>query len=626
MKFLLPLLILVFLSSLTYSQELRGTWLSRNQLVSKELIAVEMDSLAANNFNVVYVDAWSRGYPLWQSKTFLKETGYSTDPIYKNRDILAETIAEAHRVGIEVEAWFEYGFVGGWSGNQPAGSMGPIFKNHSNWVEQNVWGNTQDSISSGVFYWMSHTRPDVQNFLISLMTELARNYDLDGIELDRIRLAGLEWGYDSYTDSLYKSEHNGIAPPKNYSDASWLRWRADKINQFIARSYDSVKSINPNLNISNAPSLYSSNSYTAYNDLAQDWVTWVNSGTVDNVQIQSYVSSSSTFGSIMNYAAKLISDKNKAFPCFAVSPNGVKISNSELVNFIKTTRANGFKGNSIWYYPDLIPIFPFLKSTVYSTKTYPPYSKQDWRDYHSISLLSDSANIIKKGNWLQSSIYGFNGPSYYCTSSDSASLEYYPSIHKSGFYEVYVYNIISSNRTDSAKYTLIDSLGNEKNYFVSQSNINNKGWFKLDDIYLGKGKNLAVKLDNNNLQAGKLLSADAVMIILNRRLSPDTKITDINSRIESHNKMSYDFNLKSYPNPFNNQFQITFTVDDMSRYSLNIFNILGQRVYHLNGEPKHLGENQMHLNFDTTNLPTGVYFVNLSQGNKQESIKIVLTK
>ncbi len=112
----------------------------------------------------------------------------------------------------------------------------------------------------------------------------------------------------------------------DYQDANWLRWRGDKLNDFAKRIRDSVKAVNPNLNISNAPSLYSSNSYTSYQSFAQDWVAWVNGDYVDNVQVQSYVTSASSFGNILDYIPTLISNKDKIFPCFALKPGGTTLT------------------------------------------------------------------------------------------------------------------------------------------------------------------------------------------------------------------------------------------------------------------------------------------------------------
>lgn len=59
-----PFLCFLLLNGLTYSQELRATWIVRDQLNSKEAITLAIDSIKSRNFNAIYVNVWSRGYPL----------------------------------------------------------------------------------------------------------------------------------------------------------------------------------------------------------------------------------------------------------------------------------------------------------------------------------------------------------------------------------------------------------------------------------------------------------------------------------------------------------------------------------------------------------------------------------
>lgn len=616
------LIIFFLLSTLCFAQELRGTWIARNSLATKELLAQAMDSLASNNFNIVYVNAWSRGYPLWQSEVFFKETGIRIDPDYSDRDIMAEAVAEAHRVGLHVEAWFEYGFVGGWAGNQPVGVKGPIFQVHPDWVARKVDGSEIDGSN---FYWMIHTHQKVQDFLIALATEVTNNYDLDGIELDRIRYSSLEYGYDSYTDSLYRSENNGNPPPLNYQDSNWLRWRADNLNNFAKRIRDSIKAVNPNINISNAPSLYSSNSYTSYNSFAQDWVTWVNNGFVDNVQVQSYVGSASSFGSILDYIPNLINNKSKIFPCFAVKPGGTALTSSEVLQFISTSRNKGFNGNSIWYYSDLIPYFSTLKSESFQLKNYPPFSSPDWREFYKVVLISDNINAVRSGEWINSTLLGYNGASIYANSSISSSVDYYVDVPADGIYEVYAFTVVGSNRTDSALYHIIDSNGTSTQKYINQSVSSSRRWFKLGDYNLKQGRQLVIQLSNNGLEIGEVVSADAVMISLNRRFSPNVNTNVIDEDFDSHpNKES--FNLKNFPNPFNSQTTISFTLNSMDPYKINIYNIVGERIFETVEKPLGLGVNKLEISMDSSRFTSGIYLVNLAQAKKNESLKIILSK
>jgi hypothetical protein len=516
-------ILLLIATTVCYSQQLRGTWLSRNSFTSKSLLAAEMDSLAANNFNVVYVDVWARGYTHWKSNAFYSNTGIYIDPTYDGRDILDEAIAEGHRNGLQVVAWFEYGFVGGWTGNIPPGQKGPIFNAHPDWVAKKKDGTEIDGSN---FYWMIHTHIGVQNFLIALAAEIARNYDVDGIQLDRIRYSSLDYGYDSVTVNLYKTEHGGSSPPTNISNSGWIRWRADKLNDFVARFYDSIKTINPFLQVSNAPSHYSSTLYTSYNSFCQDWIWWVDNNKVDDVQLQMYVASSTTFGAYLNFVIANVINKSKVYPSFAIKPGGTAITDTELLNFFTVTAQKGFAGNTIWYFDDLVSRFSFIKSNVYAINVSLPYSTHDWRQYQVITPISNTNDAVRLGNWMNSSNAGFSGNSIYTTKSVPSSIDYYCNIPVDGYYEVYVFNVVSSNRTNNAEYTIYHSNGTQNTY-VDQTNTNNTRWVKLSDFYFTSGRKRIVQLTNSNLPADKFLSADAVFISLNRRLSPVELITTL---------------------------------------------------------------------------------------------------
>ena len=107
--------------------EVRAVWVARDGLTSRQQIAATLDQLAAANLNVVCVNCWSRGFTIHPSSVLQAACGQSQDPGFLGRDPLAEFVLEAHRRGIEVEAWFEYGFMFGWSGwyAGPSGT-GPV--------------------------------------------------------------------------------------------------------------------------------------------------------------------------------------------------------------------------------------------------------------------------------------------------------------------------------------------------------------------------------------------------------------------------------------------------------------------------------------------------------------------
>lgn len=620
LKIILALLCFIAGAELT-AQELRGTWIARNSLSSKDALAAAIDSLAKNNFNVIYINLWSRGYPLWQSDVFFNETGLYIDPTYQTRDILAETIAEAHRHGIHVEAWFEYGFVGGWTGNQPAGVKGPIFQAHPDWVAKKKDGTEIDGSN---FYWMVHTRRDVQDFLIALCTEVVRNYDLDGIELDRIRYSSLEYGYDSYTDSLYRAENNGNPPPVNVNDPVWLRWRADKLNDFMARAYDSIKTINPNINVSNAPSLYSSSSYTSFNSFCQDWAWWVNNDKVDNVQVQMYVGSAATMSNILDYLHNnLTPRKTKVFPAIAIKPGSTTLPLTEIGNMITLTRQKGYGGNAIWFYSDLPGVFPYLKANFYQAKTHPPFSPADWREIVKTVPLTDTANIRLNGTWAVSTLPGLTGTSLSTSMRDSASIEYYVNVSEDGWYEVNVYNVIAVNRSDSANYRIYDKNGQVKEAFVDQSRSENRRWLKLGDVQLQKGRSKVVELTSRFLDEGKVLSADAVYIKLNRRLSPDV-VSGLDSESRGEKKSpEKQIEIGLFPNPAKDYFKYSVFLKNEPLAVVSISDLLGQKIWQaLIPEGLKTATGRV----DISDFASGVYFVTVNQGDKVGLAKLLIQK
>jgi uncharacterized lipoprotein YddW (UPF0748 family) len=505
--------------------EVRATWLARDSLTSKETLAQAMNRAASNNFNVVFVNAWSRGYPLWRSQVFANETGVLIDPTYSNRDIMAEAVAEGHRNGLQVFAWFEYGFVGGWTGYLPGSSgKGKIFDVHPDWVAQQQDGTQIDSSN---FYWMAHTRPDVQDFLIKLACEVVANYDLDGIELDRIRYPSLAYGYDDYTKSLYAAEHGGQLPPAHTGNSQWIRWRADKLNVFHAAAYDAIKALNPRFIVANAPSAYSSSAYSAYNSFCQDWVWWVNSNKVDSIELQSYVSTATSFSNILNYVKTQVNEVAKINPSFALRPNGNWIAYPEILKFVDVARAGGFGGQAVWYYSDLNTsnYFPNLGTNRYAVPTAPAHLPADWRAYREVVLISNPVDAVRTGSWIQSANVGFSGPSIYANSGDLATVDYYCDVPTNGIYEVYAFQVVSGTRATNALHLTFDGAGNIRTNHINQTLSANGRWFKLGDVLLAPGRQRVAQISNQGIIAGRQVSADALMISLHRRLSRTPELT-----------------------------------------------------------------------------------------------------
>ncbi|MFA5668866.1 MAG: T9SS type A sorting domain-containing protein [Balneolaceae bacterium] len=81
---------------------------------------------------------------------------------------------------------------------------------------------------------------------------------------------------------------------------------------------------------------------------------------------------------------------------------------------------------------------------------------------------------------------------------------------------------------------------------------------------------------------------------------------------------------QNYPNPFNPTTNIQFTLQQAGTVSLKVFNMLGQEVATLvNGR---IGAGVQTVEFDASNLASGVYLYRLQAGNKIQTNKMMLIK
>lgn len=86
-----------------------------------------------------------------------------------------------------------------------------------------------------------------------------------------------------------------------------------------------------------------------------------------------------------------------------------------------------------------------------------------------------------------------------------------------------------------------------------------------------------------------------------------------------------EFNLaQNYPNPFNPSTTITFNLPQASEVSLKVFNMLGQQVATLiNGR---MNSGTQSIQFDASNLSSGMYIYRLQAGNISKTKKMMLIK
>ena len=97
------------------------------------------------------------------------------------------------------------------------------------------------------------------------------------------------------------------------------------------------------------------------------------------------------------------------------------------------------------------------------------------------------------------------------------------------------------------------------------------------------------------------------------------------SAATTHNQLNKFSLEQNYPNPFNPSTKITFDIQKRSDVTLKIFNVLGEVVTTLIDEQLSSGSHE--LDFNASNLSSGVYFYELNVNGKwQQTKKMSLVK
>lgn len=280
--------------------EIRGVWITNidsDVLFDRTRLSNSISQLQKLNFNTLYPVVWNWGYSLYPSQVAAKEVGKAMMPKKSietllgrslpakeglaGRDVLQEIVERGHRAKMAVIPWFEFGFMTT-APSDPAGS--DLAKRHPQWLTQKADGSTINKEGTHERVWLNPLNPEVQKFIKSLLVEVVKNYDVDGVQLDDHFGYPYQYGYDPLTVQMYQAEHQGKNPPQDAKDVEWTNWRAGKVTAFMKDLFKDIKKANPRaiLSVSPNPQEFSKEFFLA------DWEAWERAGLVEELVIQLY--------------------------------------------------------------------------------------------------------------------------------------------------------------------------------------------------------------------------------------------------------------------------------------------------------------------------------------------------
>ena len=268
------------------ADEFRALWADAYHpgLKTRQQIDEMVETARAGSLNALVVQVRRRGNTYYPSA--IDPWAPDADPGF---DALAYLVERAHAAGLEVHAWATTLAI--WNLDTPPAAPTHTFNLHGPGATgRDYWlmiGDGGDEDAGGIYY-LDPGHPDVVDYTVAVYEELARNYDLDGVQLDYVRYPGQNWGYNPTSLARFQAQ-TGRGDVPAPADAQWLQWRRDQVTALVRKVYLAVTAIDPGLRVSAATSAtylppdeaHPWETREPYTYHLQDWRGWLEEGIVD---------------------------------------------------------------------------------------------------------------------------------------------------------------------------------------------------------------------------------------------------------------------------------------------------------------------------------------------------------
>jgi len=211
-------------------------------------------------------------------------------------DPLQTLIDKAHAEGIEVHAWIIATAI--WNSAAPPldpdhvyNTHGPSATGYDDWVMTRYDGSRPGDT------YLDPGHPDAVDYIVSMYTSVVENYDVDGINFDRIRYPDGQlaawpldnsWGYNPVSLARFHAA-TGRSDRPLPDDPEWSQWRRDQVTNIVRKVYLETFAIKPDVRISASTITYGDGpdqlggweQSRPYRETLQDWRAWMEEGILD---------------------------------------------------------------------------------------------------------------------------------------------------------------------------------------------------------------------------------------------------------------------------------------------------------------------------------------------------------
>ncbi|HPT60503.1 MAG TPA: family 10 glycosylhydrolase [Bacillota bacterium] len=327
--------------------EIRGIWVTRSTLTSKESIIQMLSDVKDANLTDVFVQVNANGYAYYASDRL--------PPAVASFDPLGFVLEEAAKRDLRVHAWVN-AFTTGSLGSPPSDPRHVLFQ-HPEWSTVDIKGvpvleypKSRASEALPTQY-LEPGLPEVQRWVIDNCFEIVEKYPVAGIHLDFLRYPGSEFGYHPQALERFEEEHGalhlGFEVDGDFkAEEAFNRFRREQITFIIQSIFEGVKKCKRDVSVSAAV-------YPSYDDALnhkfQDWFTWLERGYADFVCPMIYTPDYDLFLHGLAEIMGLDIDQSKV----AVGLGAYQDQKEGVAEKIQTLKEHGFYGFVLFSYDAL---------------------------------------------------------------------------------------------------------------------------------------------------------------------------------------------------------------------------------------------------------------------------------
>ncbi len=348
-------------------------WPSKRNLTTEEqkneAVGI-LDKMKAANLNAVIFQARPQCDAFYKSEIepwsyyLTGKQGKTPEPFY---DPLEFWIEESHKRGMELHVW-----------------LNPYRAHHTTGGEVSQYSIVKKrpdlvvKLKSG-YYWLDPSKKETQDYSLSVVLDITKRYDIDGIHFD-----DYFYPYPSYNNDEDFPDHESwdkyLASGGTLSRSDWRR---ESVNTFIYNVYNGIKTIKPNVKFGLSPfgiwrprNPESVEGFDQHELLYADAKLWINKGWVDYWTPQLYWKISTyqqSFPVLLGWWKEQNLTNKHFWPGISIDRSNNTANSMEVINQIMTVRGMlpESPGNVFW------SVGPLLKyKELADTIVKGPYKKQ----------------------------------------------------------------------------------------------------------------------------------------------------------------------------------------------------------------------------------------------------------